>query len=76
MDDPGYWTLLAKYAHRFGDTPPSILTKEGAVVLMTTALQRGTPISTTDINVCREGVASTSLGRPSSSLGWTSLRAL
>ena len=49
MEPKSYTMLLDEYGHRFGDTPPTILTEEGAAQLMHRALLRGRQISVSDL---------------------------
>jgi hypothetical protein len=49
MEPKSYPMLLAEYATRFGEAPPSIFTDEGAEMLMIKALQRGRPIAAADL---------------------------
>jgi hypothetical protein len=49
MEPKSYAMLLAEYAGRFGELPPSIITEEGAGTLMTQALRRGRPIGAADL---------------------------
>jgi hypothetical protein len=54
MEQKPYPQLLAEYTGRFSEMPPSILTEEGASVLMVRALKRGTPITCSDLTDCSE----------------------
>jgi hypothetical protein len=49
MEPHSYAMLLAEYASRFGELPPSIFTDEGAGALMAQALDRGRPIAAADL---------------------------
>lgn len=49
MEPKSYAMLLADYTGRFGDLPPSILTDEGAGMLMERALRRDRPIGAADL---------------------------
>jgi hypothetical protein len=49
MEPKSYPMLLAEYGRRFEDTPPSILSEEGAAQLMHRALLRGRQISGSDL---------------------------
>jgi hypothetical protein len=55
MEPKSYPMLLAEYGHRFGDTPPSIMSEEGAAELMARALKRGSPIIGADLSDALEG---------------------
>ena len=50
MEPKSYPMVLAEYGNRFGDTPPSILSEEGATELMLRALKRGRPIFGADLS--------------------------
>jgi hypothetical protein len=49
MEPKAYAMLLVDYTGRFGELPPSILTEEGAGMLMERALRRDTPIGAADL---------------------------
>jgi hypothetical protein len=49
MEPKSYSVVLAEYAERFHEMPPSILTEEGARDLMMCALERGQWISKQDL---------------------------
>jgi hypothetical protein len=44
-----YCELLRDYVCRFGKTPPSIHTEDGAMEVMAKALHRGTPVRVSDV---------------------------
>jgi hypothetical protein len=56
MEPKSYAMLLVDYAGRFGELPPSILTEEGAGMLMERALRRDRPIGAADLR-CSFGEA-------------------
>jgi hypothetical protein len=49
LNRSGYLSLLAAYRERFSDVPPSILSDEGAAILMAQALHRGFRITEDDL---------------------------
>jgi hypothetical protein len=49
MEPKAYAMLLVDYTGRFGELPPSILTEEGAGMLMERALRRDRPIGAADL---------------------------
>jgi hypothetical protein len=57
MERKSYPMLVAEYGRRFGDTPPSILSEEGAMQLMHRALLRGRQISSSDLTSTFEASA-------------------
>jgi hypothetical protein len=58
MEQKSYPVLLAEYTGRFSEMPPSILTEEGASMLMVRALKRGKPITYSDLTECPKGLDS------------------
>jgi hypothetical protein len=52
MEQKSYPVLLVEYTRRFSEMPPSILTEEGASMLMVRALKRGKPITYSDLTEC------------------------
>jgi hypothetical protein len=62
VEPKSYPMLLAEYATRFGELPPSLFTEEGAEILMVRALKRGTPIAASDLQPPAEDTPSASAG--------------
>jgi hypothetical protein len=50
MEPRSYSMLLTEYGRCFADTPPLILSEEGACELVLRALQRGSPIIGSDLS--------------------------